>query len=123
MRWLRPLVYVWVFPGTAVGLFGTALALVSGGKARVVDGVIEAHGGWITMRLNRGNRWVGPIAAITRTSPRPPVRTLGPLLHPGLPRRRRLGRLARLPRLLRQPVRSRSLRDRRHALRRPRLNR
>jgi hypothetical protein len=65
MRWLRPLVYVWVFPGTAVGLFGTALALVSGGKARVVDGVIEAHGGWITMRLNRGNRWVGPIAAIT----------------------------------------------------------
>lgn len=65
MRWLRPLVYVWVFPGTAVGLVGTALALVSGGKARVVDGVIEAHGGWITMRLIRGNRWVGPISAIT----------------------------------------------------------
>lgn len=65
MRWLRPLVYVWVFPGTAVGLVGTALALASGGKAKIVDGVIEAHGGWITMRLIRGNRWVGPIAAIT----------------------------------------------------------
>ena len=65
MRWLRPLVYVWVFPGTAIGLAGTALALVSGGRAKVVDGVIEAHGGWITMRLIQGNRWVGPIAAIT----------------------------------------------------------
>ena len=65
MRLLRPLVYVWVFPGSAVGLMAASLALVSGGRARVVDGVLEVHGGLVTLILIRGNRWVGPIAAIT----------------------------------------------------------
>jgi hypothetical protein len=66
MKFLRPLVYLWVFPGTAVGLTATMLALISGGRARVVDGVLEAHGGLVTWILQRGNRWVkGPIAAIT----------------------------------------------------------
>jgi len=66
MRILRPLVYVWVFPGTAVGLMATSLALVSGGRMQVVDGVLEVHGGLVTLILRRGNRWVaGPIAAMT----------------------------------------------------------
>ena len=66
MRFLRPLVYLWVFPGTAVGLMATALALLSGGRARVVDGVVEVYGGLVTILLKRDNRWMkGSIAAIT----------------------------------------------------------
>lgn len=66
MRILRPLIYVWVFPGTAVGLMVTSLALVTGGRMQVVDGVLEVYGGLVTLILKRGNRWVaGPIAAMT----------------------------------------------------------
>lgn len=65
MRLLRPLIYVWVAPGSLVGLLLTPLALMTGGRARVVDGVLEVHGGWVTKLLHRGNCWVGPIAAIT----------------------------------------------------------
>jgi hypothetical protein len=66
MRLLRPLIYLWVlFPGTLIGLIFTALALLTGGRARIVDGVLEGHGGWVTRILLRGNRWVGPISAIT----------------------------------------------------------
>ena len=66
MRWLRPFLYLWVLPGTLVGLCLTPLALVRGGRARVVDGVLEVYGGWVTMLLQRGNRWMrGPISAIT----------------------------------------------------------
>lgn len=33
---------------------------------QVVDGVLEVHGGLVTLILKRGNRWVaGPIAAMT----------------------------------------------------------
>ena len=62
---LRIPVYLWVLPGTAVGLALTPLAFIGRGGARVVDGVLEIHGGWVTRILLRGNRWVGPIAAIT----------------------------------------------------------
>jgi hypothetical protein len=65
MRILKPLIYVWVSPGSAVGLTFATLALISGGRARIVDGVLEVHGGWVTSILNRGNLWVGPISAIT----------------------------------------------------------
>lgn len=66
MRVLRPLIYLWVLPGTLVGLMGVMLAVVSGGRARVVDGVLEAHGGWITKILNLENRWMhSSISAIT----------------------------------------------------------
>ena len=65
LRPLRPLVYVWVFPGTFVGLTFSALALLTGGKAKVVSGVLETHGGLVTHILKRGNIWVGPISAIT----------------------------------------------------------
>ena len=66
MHLLRPLIYLWASPGSLVGLLLTPLALVSGGHARVVEGVLEVHGGWITKLLQRGNRWMkGPIAAIT----------------------------------------------------------
>ena len=71
-RWMesmlvpKPILYVWVFPGSAIGLMFASLGLWTGGRARVVEGVLEVHGGWITAILKRGNRWmVGPIAAIT----------------------------------------------------------
>lgn len=64
-QYLRPFVYIWVLPGTLIGLALTALALASGGRARIVDGVLESHGGLATLVLKRGNRWVGSIAAIT----------------------------------------------------------
>ena len=65
MRLLRPLVYLWVFPGSLVGLMLTPLALVSGGRARVVEGVLEVHGGWVTRLLSKPFWVCGPIAAIT----------------------------------------------------------
>lgn len=65
MRLLRPFVYIWVFPGSVFGLLFAALGLTTGGKAQIVEGVLEVHGGWVTIILTRGNRWVGPIAAIT----------------------------------------------------------
>ena len=64
-RFLRPFVYLWVFPGSLVGLLLIPLALVSGGGVQVVDGVLEAYGGWLS-RLLQQPCWVsGPIAAIT----------------------------------------------------------
>jgi hypothetical protein len=48
-----------------VGLPFAVLAMVTGGKGRIVSGVLEAHGGLVTRILQRGNVWVGPIAAIT----------------------------------------------------------
>lgn len=57
--------YVWASPGTLIGLSLTAVALATGGRARVVSGVLEAHGGWISRFLNRGVWFVGPVAAIT----------------------------------------------------------
>ncbi|MBS0206603.1 MAG: hypothetical protein JSS49_27310 [Planctomycetes bacterium] len=66
MRLLRPFVYLWVLPASTVGLSVVALALATGGRARVVDGALEVHGGWVSTILLRGNRWMrGPIAAIT----------------------------------------------------------
>ena len=65
MRCLCPILYLWASPGSLVGLLLTLVALLTGGRARVVSGVLEAHGGWVTRLLRRGNRWTGPIAAIT----------------------------------------------------------
>ena len=65
MRCLRPFPYLWASPGSLIGLLLTLVALMTGGRARVVGGVLEAHGGWVTLLLHRGNRWTGSIAAIT----------------------------------------------------------
>lgn len=61
----RLLLYIWVLPGTCVGLSLMPLALVSGGGVQVVDGVLEGYGGWLA-RLLAQPFWVsGPISAIT----------------------------------------------------------
>ncbi len=60
MRLLR---YLWAFPATAVGLPLVFVALVTGGRAAVVEGVIEAHGGLVARLLAR---WLLiPAAAMT----------------------------------------------------------
>ena len=64
-RRFRPLVYLWVLPATLLGLALVPLALLWGGSARVVDGVLEVEGGLIARLLRRGLPWTGPGAAIT----------------------------------------------------------
>lgn len=56
--------YLWAFPNTALGLLLLFPALLSGGKARVVDGVLEISGGvvaWMLARLP----FTGPVEAMT----------------------------------------------------------
>src|SRR4051794_35593971 len=57
MRLLRPLLYVWAFPATVLGLVVVALSLVSGGRVAVVQGALEVHGGFAAWLLT--NRWLG----------------------------------------------------------------
>jgi hypothetical protein len=64
---IRPLVYLWALPNTVVGLPFAALALLSGGKVRVVQGVLEAYGGWaaVVLRLVSSLFLRGGASAIT----------------------------------------------------------
>ena len=50
--WPRAWRYLWAGPTTLPGLLLVGLTLVTGGRARVVTGVIEAHGG-LARRLLR----------------------------------------------------------------------
>ena len=47
----RALVYLWTAPTTLLGLWLWPLARMSGGGARVVDGVLEIHGGLVRWLL------------------------------------------------------------------------
>ncbi len=49
----RLLAYIWASPTTAAGLLMAALARLGGGQVRVVQGVIEAHGGLLEALLRR----------------------------------------------------------------------
>ena len=49
----RVALYLWSGPTTCIGLMFVTLAIVSGGSARVVDGVIEAEGGLVEVFLRR----------------------------------------------------------------------
>jgi hypothetical protein len=57
--------YLWAFPGTAIGLCLAGAALASGGRARIVDGVIEAHGGIVARLLRRCTLLAGGASAMT----------------------------------------------------------
>lgn len=48
---------LWAFPSTLLGLFFALLAYLSGGRAQVVQGALEVHGGIITawLKLCRAN--------------------------------------------------------------------
>jgi hypothetical protein len=65
MKLKRTLLYLWASPASLLGLSLIPLAILRGGRARVVDGVLEAHGGIITRLLRTGLPWVGSGAAIT----------------------------------------------------------
>lgn len=57
---------LWASPNTALGLVGVLMALLTGGQARIVRGVVEAHGGWVTRALGWDNPWMqSSILAIT----------------------------------------------------------
>jgi hypothetical protein len=62
----RALVYAWALPTTAVGLLFLPLVLVSrSGGARVVDGVLELHGGAVSFFLRRCTLLRGGASAMT----------------------------------------------------------
>lgn len=43
--------YIWAFPTTSIGLLVAAMALISNGHLRVIDGVIEVYGGLASFLL------------------------------------------------------------------------
>jgi hypothetical protein len=51
MRFSRAFLYVWALPTSALGVPLLLAALVSGGGAQWVDGVLEVHGGLVTVYL------------------------------------------------------------------------
>jgi hypothetical protein len=61
----RVLGYLWALPTTCVGLLFVLLGLASGGKAKLVQGVLEAHGGFISLFLRRGTFLKGGASAMT----------------------------------------------------------
>ena len=59
-------VYFWAFPTTALGLLALLLASTRGRvQTRIVDGVLEIHGGWITLFLRHGTLLAGGASAMT----------------------------------------------------------
>jgi hypothetical protein len=62
---LRPLVYLWAFPTTLVGLLFVPLALISGGGMSLVAGVLEVHGGIVTFLLRHCTFLRGGASAMT----------------------------------------------------------
>jgi len=59
----RLLGYLWAAPVTAVAMLFVPLAYLTGGRAQVVRGVVEVHGGFVGLLLRRG--LVRPAAAMT----------------------------------------------------------
>jgi hypothetical protein len=58
-------VYLWVLPTTCVGLLFLVPTWVSGGGARIVEGVIEIHGGAAAWFLRRVVPLAGGASAMT----------------------------------------------------------
>jgi hypothetical protein len=50
---MRPLLYLWAFPTTVLGLILALATIFSGGGARIVDGVLEIYGGASEFYLRR----------------------------------------------------------------------
>src|SRR5438270_6196472 len=65
MRPWRLIVYLWSLPTTAVGLVLGSPALVSGGRMRWVDGVLEIHGGFVSHLLAEWTLLEGGASAMT----------------------------------------------------------
>ena len=61
----RLLIYLWTFPTTIVGLLFLPLAILTGGGAQVVVGVLEIHGGFADFFLRRCTLLKGGASAMT----------------------------------------------------------
>jgi hypothetical protein len=61
----RALTYLWTFPTTLVGLLFLPLALLTGGRAEVIDGVLEIHGGFVRFFLRHLTLLKGGASAMT----------------------------------------------------------
>ena len=57
--------YLWALPTTTVGLLLVVVALASRGRLRLIDGVIEAHGGLLTLPLKKCAPFGNGIEAMT----------------------------------------------------------
>ena len=57
--------YLWASPVTACALLVVLVGIVTGGRAGIVLGVVEVHGGLVGWYLRRGMPWFGPAAAMT----------------------------------------------------------
>ena len=64
-RLLKFLRYFWAFPNTLLGLLAAFLAVCTGGKARVVRGALEVHGGFATRLLSGWVPWIRHASAMT----------------------------------------------------------
>ncbi|MEM9803428.1 MAG: hypothetical protein AAGA20_24125 [Planctomycetota bacterium] len=64
-RPLQLLRVLWASPNTLLGLALGAFCALTGGSLRLVDGVIEAEGGWIGLFFGRNPFVRGGIAAMT----------------------------------------------------------
>jgi hypothetical protein len=62
---VRPLIYLWVGPGSLLGLVGVVIGWCHGGRVAIVDGVIEATAPRLLAWLSRGSAVLPGIAAIT----------------------------------------------------------
>ncbi len=61
----RGIIYLWSLPTTAIGLCLGMPALVSGGRMRWVDGVLEIHGGFVMHFLSEWTLLEGGASAMT----------------------------------------------------------
>lgn len=61
----RPLAYLWALPTTAIGLLFVPAAIVSGGGMRIVEGVLEIHGGLVAAFLRHCTPLRGGASAMT----------------------------------------------------------
>jgi hypothetical protein len=61
----RILIYLWTLPTTSIGLLLFPLALLTGGGAKIVDGVLEIHGGGVAFLLRRCTLLKGGASAMT----------------------------------------------------------
>lgn len=62
---VRSAAYLWASPNTLLGLLLAALALLTRGRARAVDGVLEVSGGIVAFALRRLPVGSGGAAAMT----------------------------------------------------------
>lgn len=65
MRATRLISYIWALPTTLIGSPFVVLALITGGRARVFQGVLEVHGGGVAYFLRNATLLKGGARAMT----------------------------------------------------------